>query len=177
MISERPAEAADRAVPGHWEGDLIMGAGSSAIGTRVERSTRLTMLLRLPRMGGMELVQASRTALRLRDTAPMRSAMRSCAPSPPCLTNYDVRSPWDHGAEMAQHARLSVDAGAQAYFCDPQSPWQPGTNENTNGLLGQYIPKRTDLIAHDPDALAAVAAPLNARPRKARGLEGTGRGA
>ena len=167
MISERPAEAADRAVPGHWEGDLIMGLGSSAIGTLVERSTRFTMLLHLPRMEGHGAGPSIKNgpALTGHGADAVRDAITRTITTLPDELRRSLT--WDQGAEMAQHARLKVDAGVQVYFCDPQSPWQRGTNENTNGLLRQYFPKGTDLSAHDPDALAAVAATLNARPRKA----------
>jgi IS30 family transposase len=167
MISERPAEAADRAVPGQWEGDLIMGLGSSAIGTLVERSTRFTMLLHLPRMEGHGAGPSIKNgpALTGHGADAVRDAITRTITTLPDELRRSLT--WDQGAEMAQHARLKVDAGVQVYFCDPQSPWQRGTNENTNGLLRQYFPKGTDLSAHDPDALAAVAATLNARPRKA----------
>jgi IS30 family transposase len=168
MISERPAEADDRAVPGHWEGDLIVGLGSSAIGTLVERTTRFTMLLHLPRM---ERHGEPRTkdgpALAGHGAEAVRDAIASSiAPLPEQL----LRSlTWDQGAEMAQHVRLRVDTGLAIYFCDPHSPWQRGTNENTNGLLRQYFPKGTDLSKHSADDLAAVAAALNSRPRKTLG--------
>ena len=167
MISERPAEAADRAVPGQWEGDLIMGLGSSAIGTLVERSTRFTMLLHLPRMEGHGAGPSIKNgpALTGHGADAVRDAITRTITTLPDELRRSLT--WDQGAEMAQHARLKVDAGVQVYFCDPQSPWQRGTNENTNGLLRQYFSKGTDLSAHDPDALAAVAATLNARPRKA----------
>ena len=165
MISERPAEAEDRAVPGHWEGDLILGLGSSAIGTLVERSTRFTMLLHLPRMPehGQPRVhngpapaghgaQAVRDAITSSITTLAEQLRRS-------LT-------WDQGAEMAQHAQLRIDTGLAIYFCDPHSPWQRATNKNTNGLLRQYLPKGTDLSKHTPTELDAVAAALNSRPRK-----------
>ena len=144
MISERPAEAEDRAVPGHWEGDLIIGLGSSAIGTLVERTTRFTMLLHLPRM-------AERGRLRIK-TGPalaghgaeaVRDAITSTIATLPDQLRRSLT--WDQGAEMAQHAQLRIDTGLHVFFCDPRSPWQRGTNENTNGLLRQYFPKGTDL--------------------------------
>ena len=168
MISQRPAEAADRAVPGHWEGDLIIGTGRSAIGTLVERTSRFTMLLHLPPTPAAP-ARGSRTGRRSPAPAPSRSATRS-PPQLGALPEQLRRSlTWDQGAEMAQHARLRIDTGLQVYFCDPQSPWQRGTNENTNGLLRQYFPKGTDLARHSPEDLAAVAATLNSRPRKTLG--------
>jgi transposase, IS30 family len=153
MISERPAEADDRAVPGHWEGDLIMGAASrSAIGTLVERSSRFVLLLHLPDGNRPEQVAAAATAV----MGGLPDAIRRS------LT-------WDQGKEMAGHARIAVDAGLDSYFCDPHSPWQRGTNENTNGLLRQYFPKGTDLPVHSGERLAAVADQLNSRPRKTLG--------
>ena len=166
MISERPAEADDRAVPGHWEGDLILGLGSSAIGTLVERSTRFTMLLHLPPMEG------HRTGLRVKNgpalaghgAEAVRDAIASTITTLPIQLRRSLT--WDQGAEMAQHAQLRIDTGLAIYFCDPHSPWQRGTNENTNGLLRQYFPKGTDLSRHTRDDLDAVAAALNSRPRK-----------
>ncbi len=169
MISQRPAEAEDRAVPGHWEGDLILGLNSSAIGTLVERTTRFTMLLRLPHMEGHRVAPRAKTgpALAGHGAEAVRDAIAS---SIKALPDHLRRSlTWDQGAEMAQHARLRIDTGLAIYFCDPQSPWQRGTNENTNGLLRQYFPKGTDLNKHSPDDLAAVAAALNSRPRKTLG--------
>jgi IS30 family transposase len=166
MISQRPAEAADRAVPGHWEGDLIVGLGSSAIGTLVERTTRFTLLLHLPRMTGHghEARVKNGPALAGHGAEAVRDAIaRTIITLPEALRRSLT---WDQGAEMAQHAGLKVDAGVQVYFCDPHSPWQRGTNENTNGLLRQYFPKGTDLSAHGAEEIAAVAATLNARPRK-----------
>jgi IS30 family transposase len=169
MISQRPAEAADRAVPGHWEGDLILGLGSSAIGTLVERTTRFTLLLHLPRMTGHghEGRVKNGPALAGHGAEAVRDAItRTIITLPEALRRSLT---WDQGAEMAQHANLRVDAGVQVYFCDPPSPWQRGTNENTNGLLRQYFPKGTDLSVHSAEAIAAVAATLNARPRKTLG--------
>lgn len=166
MISERPAEVADRAVPGHWEGDLIIGLNRSAIGTLVERTTRFTMLLHLPPMEGHG------GGLRIKNGPPLAghgaSAVRDAiAASIASLPEQLRRSlTWDQGAEMAQHVQLRIDTGLAIYFCDPHSPWQRGTNENTNGLLRQYFPKGTDLSRHTTNDLAAVAATLNSRPRK-----------
>ena len=141
LISERPAEADDRAVPGHWEGDLILGLGSSAIGTLVERTTRFTLLLHLPRMTdhGCGPRANNGPALAGHGAEAVREAITSAVT---VLPEQLWRSlAWDQVAEMAQHARLRVDTGLQIYFCDPQSPWQRGTNENTNGLLRQYFPE------------------------------------
>jgi IS30 family transposase len=166
MISERPAEAADRAVPGHWEGDLILGLDSSAIGTLVERTTRFTMLLHLPRMAGhgSEPRAKNGPALAGHGAEAVRDAVAASIATLPEQLRRSLT--WDQGAEMAQHAQLRIDTGVAVYFCDPRSPWQRGTNENTNGLLRQYFPKGTDLSKHSPDDLAAVAAALNGRPRK-----------
>jgi len=168
MISERPAEVADRAVPGHWEGDLILGTESSAIGTLVERSSRFTMLLHLPRM-------AEHGTPRVKNGPPLaghgadavRNAIASTITTLPTQLRRSLT--WDQGAEMAQHARLRVETGLPVYFCDPHSPWQRGTNENTNGLLRQYFPKGTDLSRYNANDLTAVAATLNSRPRKTLG--------
>jgi IS30 family transposase len=169
MISERPAEADDRAVPGHWEGDLIIGLGSSAIGTLVERTTRFTMLLHLPRMRGHGERRPAKNgpALAGHGAEAVRDAIAASITTLPEQLRRSLT--WDQGAEMAQHAQLRIDADLDIYFCDPRSPWQRGTNENTNGLLRQYFPKGTDLSRHSPTDLDAVAAALNSRPRKTLG--------
>jgi transposase, IS30 family len=169
LISQRPAEAADRAVPGHWEGDLILGLGSSAIGTLVERTTRFTMLLHLPRMDGHGVGPRAHNgpALAGHGAEAVRDAIAASIATLPEQLRRSLT--WDQGAEMAQHAQLRIDTGVAIYFCDPHSPWQRGTNENTNGLLRQYFPKGTDLSKHTGDDLAAVAAALNGRPRKTLG--------
>jgi transposase, IS30 family len=149
-ISERPAEVDDRAVPGHWEGDLIIGKNqASQIGTLVERSTGFVQLLHLPESRNAETVA---------------DAMIATIKNLPAVLRRTVT--WDQGHEMAQHARISIEAGIDIYFCDPHSPWQRGSNENTNGLLRQYFPKGTDLSTHSATHLANVAAELNGRPRK-----------
>jgi IS30 family transposase len=168
MISQRPAEAADRAVPGHWEGDLILGLDSSAIGTLVERSSRFTMLLHLPPMDDRDAPRVKNgPALTGHGAEAVRDAIADAITKLP----HELRRTltWDQGAEMAQHAQLRIDTGLEVYFCDPQSPWQRGSNENTNGLLRQYFPKGTDLARHSADDLAAVATALNTRPRKTLG--------
>jgi IS30 family transposase len=169
LISERPAEAADRAVPGHWEGDLILGLGSSAIGTLVERTTRFTMLLHLPRMDGHghEPRIKNGPALAGHGAQAVRDAIADSIATLPEQLRRSLT--WDQGAEMAQHAQLRIDTGLAIYFCDPHSPWQRGTNENTNGLLRQYFPKGTILSKHTRGDLDTVAAALNSRPRKTLG--------
>lgn len=169
MISDRPAEIDDRAVPGHWEGDLILGLGSSAIGTLVERTTRFTMLLHLPRMEGHGIDKSVKNgpALAGHGAEAVRDAIAETIMELPAHLRQSLT--WDQGAEMAQHAQLRIDTGLDIYFCDPQSPWQRGSNENTNGLLRQYFPKGTDLSQHGADELSAVAHALNSRPRKTLG--------
>jgi IS30 family transposase len=169
LISERPAEADDRAVPGHWEGDLIIGLESSAIGTLVERTTRFTMLLHLPRMDGHGVQPSVKNgpALAGHGAEAVRDAIAETISTLPDELRRSLT--WDQGAEMAQHAQLRIDTGLEIYFCDPHSPWQRPTNENTNGLLRQYFPKGTDLARHTRDDLTAVALALNTRPRKTLG--------
>lgn len=153
MISERPAEAEDRAVPGHWEGDLIIGKGArSAIGTLVERSSRYVMLLRLPNGRSAEEVRIALT----RQIRMLPKELRRS------LT-------WDQGNEMAEHVRFSIDTKLDVFFCDPHSPWQRGSNENTNGLLRQYFPRTDDLSHYTQAQLNAVARELNGRPRQTLG--------
>ena len=166
MISQRPAEADDRAVPGHWEGDLILGLDSSAIGTLVERTTRFTMLLWLPRMEGHSEQPTIKNGPPLagHGAEAVRDAIAETITTLPGQLRRSLT--WDQGAEMAQHVQLRIDTGLPIYFCDPRSPWQRGTNENTNGLLRQYFPKGTDLARHSRGDLDAVALALNTRPRK-----------
>jgi IS30 family transposase len=169
MISERPAEVADRAIPGHWEGDLIIGLNRSAIGTLVERTTRFTMLLHLPRMAGYGIEPRVKNgpALAGYGAEAMRDAIASRITTLPEQLRQSLT--WDRGKELAQHAELKIDTGLQVYFADPHSPWQRGTNENTNGLLRQYFPKGTDLARWSAEEVEAVAAALNRRPRKTLG--------
>ena len=152
-ISQRPAEVEDRAIPGHWEGDLLMGKNnSSAIGTLVERSSRYLMLLHLPNGHGPAQVELAIIAATQK------------------LPDFIWKSlTWDQGKEMSNHLHIKVATGLQVYFCDPASPWQRGSNENTNGLLRQYFPKGTDLSQHGPDHLDFVAAEMNRRPRETLG--------
>ena len=158
MISERPAEAADRAVPGHWEGDLLLGTPSTAIGTLVERSTRFVMLFKLP--SGIN-AESARIGLTQKIVTLPQNLRRS-------LT-------WDQGREMKEHARFTIDTGVQIYFCDPHSPWQRGSNENTNGLLRQYFPKGKTVAGYTQEDLDHIAAELNDRPRETLGWESPAR--
>lgn len=153
MISDRPPEVEDRAVPGHWEGDLIIGKGGrSAIGTLVERKSRFVMLFRLPNGRTAEDVRLGLTRTIAKLPAELRRTLT-----------------WDQGKEMAEHVRFSTDASMEVYFCDPHSPWQRGSNENTNGLLRQYFPSKSDLSEHSTARLNAVARSLNGRPRETLG--------
>ena len=165
MISRRPAEVSDRAVPGHWEGDLILGLSSSAIGTLVERTSRFAMLLHLPPADGPR--QKDGPAVSGHGAEAVRDAIAAAIATLPTQLRRSLT--WDQGIEMAYHAQLRIDADLPIYFCDPHSPWQRATNENTNGLLRQYFPKGTDLARHGAADLAAVAATLNSRPRKTLG--------
>lgn len=166
LISERPASVEDRAVPGHWEGDLILGLASSAIGTLVERTTRFAVLLHFPPLPGHRQQPRDKhgPALVGHGAEAVRKAITRAMKSLP--ERFRQSLTWDQEAEISQHAQLSIDTGLQVYFCDPQSPWQRGTNENTNGLLRQYLPKGTDLSAHRASDLRAVALAVNTRPRK-----------
>ena len=168
LISERPAEVSDRAVPGHWEGDLILGTDRSAIGTLVERSSRFTMLLHLPPIEGHNSPRAkSGPPITGAGAGAVRYAIADTIGTLPEQLRRSLT--WDQGIEMAQHVQLRLDTGLAIYFCDPRSPWQRATNENTNGLLRQYFPRGTNLARHSADELAAVAATLNGRPRKTLG--------
>jgi len=153
-ISQRPPEATDRAVPGHWEGDLVLGKRPSAVGTLVERHSRYVVLFPLPEGFTAERMRPALTAAVLQLPQQLRRSLT-----------------WDHGKEMAEHTQFTIDSGVQVYFCDPRSPWQRGTNENTNGLLRQYLPKGGDLRQFDQAALDAIAAELNGRPRQTLGFK------
>ena len=169
VISERPAEAADRAVPGHWEGDLIIGTNRSAIGTLVERSSRSTLLVHLPRLAGYGdgPVVKNGPALGGYGAEAMAQALTVSMTQLPEQLRKTLT--WDRGKELSDHAAFALATGTKVYFADPHSPWQRPTNENTNGLLRQYFPKGTDLSRWGADELAAVAYTLNNRPRKALG--------
>jgi IS30 family transposase len=154
-ISQRPPEAADRAVPGHWESDLVLGRRPSAVGTLVERYSRYVLLFPLPEGVTAHQVRPVLTAAVLGLPEQLRRSLT-----------------WDHGREMAEHTQFTVDTGVQVYFCDPRSPWQRGANENTtNGLLRQYLPKGADLRQLDQAALDGIAAELNGRPRQTLGFK------
>ena len=169
LISERPAEAADRAVPGHWEGDLLIGLQRSAIGTLVERTTRFTMLIHLPREDGYRHKHTPKNgpALAGYGAVTMKNALASAMTSLPEQLRRSLT--WDRGKELSAHASFKIETGIPVFFADPHSPWQRGTNENTNGLLRQYFPKGTDLSRWNAQEIEAVAAALNARPRKILG--------
>ena len=168
MINERPPVVEDRAIPRHWEG-VSSWACTAAIGTLVERSSRFTMLLHLPRQEGYQRGQ------RVKNGSPLAGHGAEAVPTAIVQSMSELPATlrqlltWDQGAEMAQHARLRIESGLEVYFCDPQSPWQRGSNENTNGLLRQYFPKGTDLSRHSTGELAAVAHAMNTRPRKTLG--------
>jgi transposase, IS30 family len=153
MISERPPEVDERAVPGHWEGDLLMGGPTSAIATLVERQTRYCQLVALPEGPGAEAVC---------------EALKQSITTLPAQLRRSLT--WDQGSEMSEHRRFSVESGVEVYFCDPRSPWQRGSNENTNGLLRQYFPKRMSLAGVGQERLDEVAEKLNSRPRETLGF-------
>lgn len=169
LISERPPEADDRAVPGHWEGDLHIGLERSAIGTVVERTTRFTMLVHLPREEGYRHKETPKNgrALGGYGALTMKNALTTTMSTLPAQLTRSLT--WDRGKEMSAHAQFKVATGIPVFFADPSSPWQRGTNENTNGLLRQYFPKGTDLAVWSAEDLEAVAHPLDTRPRKVLG--------
>jgi len=169
MISERPAEASDRAVPGHWEGDLIIGLERSAIGTLVERTTRFTMLVHLPREDGYGTVPRTKNGPPLAGygAVTMKNALAATMTTLPAQLLRSLT--WDRGKELSAHAEFKVETGIPVYFADPHSPWQRPTNENTNGLLRQYFPKGTNLARWSAEEIEAVAVALNSRPRKTLG--------
>lgn len=169
LISERPAEATSRTVPGHHEGDLIIGINRSAIGTIVERTTGFTTLVHLPREQGWreQPIVKNGVALSGYGASSMNSALAAAMATMPAALKKSLT--WDRGKEMSAHVQFTRDTGLKVYFADPRSPWQRGTNENTNGLLRQYFPKGTDLARWGPNDLAAVAHTLNNRPRKRLG--------
>jgi len=169
MISQRPAEAADRAIPGHWEGDLLIGLERSAIGTLVERTTRFVMLIHLPRQTGFGVIPRTKNGPPLAGYGAI--AMKDALATTMCTLPDELRRSltWDRGKELSAHATFKVETGIPVYFADPHSPWQRGTNENTNGLLRQYSPKGTDLSRWNLEEIQAVARALNSRPRKTLG--------
>lgn len=169
MITNRPAEVEDRAVPGHWEGDLIIGLDRSAIGTLVERSSRFTVLVHLPREVGYGLIPRTKNgpALAGYGAVTMANALKKAVTSLPAQLWQSLT--WDRGKELSDHVRFTIESGVKVFFADPHSPWQRGTNENTNGLLRQYFPKGTDLSRWSEEELQAVAHTLNTRPRKTLG--------
>ncbi len=169
VISERPAEVEDRAVPGHWEGDLMIGLERSAIGTLVERTTRFTKLVHLPREEGYRHKHTPKNgpALAGYGAITMKNALADTMSTLPESLRQSLT--WDRGKELSAHAAFKVETGIPVFFADPHSPWQRGTNENTNGLLRQYFPKGTDLSRWNADEVAAVEAAINARPRKILG--------
>ena len=169
MISNRPAEVEDRSVPGHWEGDLIIGLNRSAIGTLVERSSRFTMLVHLPREEGYGLIPRKKNgpALVGYGAVAMANALKDTVKALPARLWRSLT--WDRGKELSDHARFTIESGVKVFFAAPRSPWQRGTNENTNGLLRQYFPKGTDLSRWSAQEIQAVAHALNTRPRKTLG--------
>jgi IS30 family transposase len=169
MISERPAEADDRAVPGHWEGDLLIGLERSAIGTLVERTTRFTMLVYLPREDGYGVIARTKNGPPLAGygAVAMKNALAATIATLPAQLRRSLT--WDRGKELSAHAQFKIETGIPVYFADPHSPWQRGTNENTNGLLRQYFPKGTDVSRWSAEEIQAVATTLNNRPRKTLG--------
>jgi IS30 family transposase len=169
LISERPAEVEDRAVPGHWEGDLLIGLERSAIGTVVERTTRFTMLVHLPREEGYRQKETPKRgpALAGYGATTMKNALANTMSTLP--TQLARSLTWDRGKEMSAHAQFKVATGIPVFFADLSSPWQRGTNENTNGLLRQYFPKGTDMSRWSSEDLEAVSHALNTRPRKTLG--------
>lgn len=169
MISNRPAEIEDRAVPGHWEGDLIIGLNRSAIGTLVERSSRFTMLVHLPREQGYGLIPRAKNGPPLAGygAVSMANALKKTVKTLPAQLCRSLT--WDRGKELSDHARFTIESGVKVFFADPHCPWQRGTNENTNGLLRQYFPKGTDLSRWSANEIQAVANALNTRPRKTLG--------
>ena len=152
-IAERPAEAADRAIPGHWEGDLLAGSSNSQIATLVERQSRFVILVAVGRKDSRSVTKAL-------------SRQLACLPQ-----QLRASLTWDRGLEMAEHAKFTVATDVKVYFCDPRSPWQRGSNENTNGLLRQYLPKRANLNLVSQARLDEIASKLNTRPRQTLGFK------